>query len=67
MSKLKDTRISKGLSRQELSDKADVKLTAIRDYEQNHKPINKAQVMTVYKLAKALDVNTEELIELNQD
>lgn len=63
MSKLKDIRESKGMSRAELADQSNVKITAIRDYEQGHKPINNANAFTVLKLARALDVKMEDLME----
>lgn len=50
------------------AEKSDVKYTAIRDYEQNHKPINKASSITVYKLSVALENNvcnyTKYLVQL---
>lgn len=63
MGNLKHIRINKGMSRAELSEKSGVKLTAIRDYEQNHKPINKASAISVYKLSNALDVKMEDLLD----
>lgn len=60
---LKLIRIMAGLNRAELAEKAGVKLTAIRDYEQNHKPINNAAALTVYRLAQALDCTVEDLLE----
>lgn len=63
MSNLKKIRNEVGLSRAELSEKSGVKLTAIRDYEQNHKPINKASAISLYKLSVALGVKMEDLLE----
>lgn len=64
MTNLKRLREQSGLSQSKLAEKADVKYTAIRDYEQNHKPINKASAITVYKLSVALDCKMEDLLEL---
>lgn len=63
MTNLKRIREASGLSRSELAKKTGVKLTAIRDYEQNHKPINKASAISVYKLSVALDCKMEDLLE----
>ena len=63
MSNLKRIREGLGLSQNKLADKSGVNVRMIQHYEQGVKDINKAQVETVYKLAKALKVNIEELIE----
>ena len=63
MTNLKKIRTETGISRAELAEKTGVKLTAIRDYEQNHKPINNAAAISVYKIAVALDCKVEDLLE----
>lgn len=63
MTNLKRIREASGLSRAELAEKTGIKLTAIRDYEQNHKPINGAAALSVYKLAVALNCKVEDLLE----
>ena len=63
MTNLKRIRTEYGLSRVELAEKTGVKLTAIRDYEQNHKPINSAAAISVYRLAQALNCTVEDLLE----
>lgn len=63
MTNLKRIRTEVGISRAELAEKTGVKLTAIRDYEQNHKPINNAAAISVYRLAVALDCKVEDLLE----
>lgn len=63
MSNLKKIREGSGLSQNKLADKSGVNARMIQHYEQGVKDINKAQVGTVYKLAKALKVNIEDLIE----
>lgn len=63
MSNLKKIRIEAGLSRAELSEKSGVKVTAIRDYEQNHKPINKAWAISIYKMSVVLGVKMEDLLD----
>ena len=64
MSRLKENREKAGLTQKELSERSGVNLRTIQNYEQGYKDINKAQVLSLYKLAKALDVTMEDLIEL---
>jgi len=55
-----------GLSQSELSAEADVSLRSIQMYEQRNKDINKAQAITVLKLARILGCEVEDLIEYGQ-
>lgn len=64
MSKLKEARERAGLTQKELSERSGVNLRTIQDYEQGRKSINKAQGLTLYRLANALNVTIEELLEL---
>ena len=64
MSNLKHYREQAGLSQSQLAKVSGVNVRMIQNYEQGYKDINKASVITVYKLAKALNINTEDLIEL---
>jgi len=61
--KLKDKRLAAGLSQSELGKASGVNVRLIQDYEQGHKPINRAAAETVHKLAKALGCTMEDLIE----
>ena len=54
----------RGLTQQQLSEESGVNLPMIQKYEAGIKDINKAQGMTLYKLAQALDCKIEELLEL---
>lgn len=63
MTNLKRLRIEAGLTQASLAEKAGLKLTAIRDYEQNHKPINNAAAISVYKIAVVLGCKVEDLLE----
>lgn len=63
MKNLTKIRKERGLSQHELSIKSGVHLTSIYLYEQGKRDINKAQADTIFKLATALNVNMEELIE----
>lgn len=64
MSKLKEARERAGLTQKELSERSGVNIRTVQNYEQGYKDINKAQGLSLYKLAKALDVTMEDLIEL---
>jgi transcriptional regulator with XRE-family HTH domain len=64
MSQLKDIRKNSGLSQSKLSESSGVNVRMIQDYEQGHKNINTAQALTVYKLAQALGVTVEDLLEI---
>ena len=60
---LKTIRTAAGLSQSELAKKAEVELRSIQMYEQRRNDINKAQVETLYKFAKVLGCNIEDLLE----
>lgn len=60
---LKAIRTATGLSQNELAKKAEVELRSIQMYEQRRNDINKAQVVTLYKLSKVLGCNIEDLLE----
>lgn len=64
MSKLKAIRESKDLSQAKLAEASGVSLRILQYYEQGYKDINKAQALTVYKLAQALESTVEDLLEL---
>lgn len=60
---LKIIRKASGLTQQELAKQAQVELRSIQMYEQRRNDINKAQVNTLLKLAKALGCQIEDLLE----
>ena len=64
MTNLKRIRIERGMTQAELAVKAGINPRTLQDYEQAQKPINTAAAMTVYKLAKALNVEIEKLLEI---
>lgn len=64
MSKLQNKRKAAGLSQAKLAQAADVSVRVIQHYEQGFRDINTAQAITVYKIAKALNVNIEDLLEI---
>lgn len=61
-SNLKSIREDKNLSQSKLAELSGVSVRMIQHYEQGVKDINKAQADTVYKLAQALGVSMENLI-----
>lgn len=67
MSKLADKRKNKNMTQQQLADKSGVAVRSIRAYEQGSKAINKAQAITVYKLAKALKCKMNDLLETEEE
>ncbi len=52
-----------GLSQSELARESDVSVRMIQHYEQRQKDLNKAQMMTVRRLARALHCSMEDLME----
>ena len=60
---LKKIRLNYGCTQQELSEMSGVSLRSIQMYEQRQKDINKAQVESVYKMAKVLGCNIEDILE----
>ncbi len=60
---LKKIRQARGFSQSELAKAAEVALRSIQMFEQRRNDINKAQVETLYKLAKVLGCNIEDLLE----
>ena len=61
--KLRRIRESRQVSQSELSKMSGVPLRSIQLYEQRVNNIDRAQAQTVYKLARALGCNTEDLLE----
>lgn len=59
---LKDYRIAAGLSQRRLADAASTSIKSVQAYEQGAKDINKAQALTVLRLARALGCKMEDLI-----
>lgn len=59
---LKDIRNYRGMSQSTLAMLSGVNLRTLQDYEQVQRPLAKASAETVYRLAKALNVNMEDLI-----
>lgn len=63
MTNLKKFRTGFGISQSKLSEISGVNLRMIQHYEQGAKDINKAEAITVYHLAQALNCYMEDLLE----
>lgn len=63
MSNLKKIREEKSLTQAKLSEVSGVNLQMIQKYEMGVKDINKAQGITLYKIAQALECKIEDLLE----
>lgn len=61
--KLKTARKLKGLSQAQLSEKAEVAMRSIQQYENNSRSLNGAAASTVKRIAQVLEVNMEDLID----
>ena len=64
MNRLKELRIKSGLSRNELSILSGVSERMIRYYETDYKPLNKASVDTVLRIAKTLNCGVEDIVKI---
>lgn len=62
MDNLKKSRENAGLSQSSLAKMSGISVRVIQNYEQGVRDINKAQAMTVYKLANALNCNMEDIL-----
>ena len=63
---LKQLRNQAGLSQSQLAMIADVSIRMIQKYEIGDKDIQKAQAITIYKLARALDCSMEDVIGVSK-
>lgn len=61
--KIKEKREAAGMSQSALAQASGVSVRMIQHYEQGAKDINKAAVITVKRLADALGVKMEDIIE----
>ena len=63
MTKLQEIREASGLTRNQLAEMTGVSFRMISYYENGSKDINRAEALTVYKLAQALFCTVEDLLE----
>lgn len=54
------------LTQKKLAERSGVSIRMIQHYEQGVKDINKAQAITLYKLAQALECTIEDLLEIEK-
>lgn len=66
MTNLKRIRTADGITQSKLSELSGVSLRTLQDYEQGRKSINQAAAITVYRIAEALGVDVEDLLELDK-
>lgn len=64
MSNLKQIRESRGLSQNQLAKLADINPQMLKFYEQGVRDINGARAITLYKIALALQVRIEDLLQI---
>lgn len=62
--RLQQMRKNIGFSQKELAEKSGINLRTLQQYELGTKDINKASAMSVYALAKALNCEVKDLLEL---
>ena len=67
MSNLKKIREEKNITQSQLAEASGVNLRILRYYEQGYKDINKAQAITLYKIAQALECKIEDLLETKKE
>lgn len=63
--KLRWARQARGLSLAELAKEAGVGLRILKAYEYGERDFNKARVDTVYRIATALGVHVEDIIDID--
>ena len=63
--KLKKIRTNRGITQCGLATITSVNVRMIQKYEQGERDINKASGETLYKLAKALSCNIEDLLDVD--
>lgn len=66
MTNLQRIRKERGLTQKELANKSGINIRMVQHYEQGMKDINKANAITVYKLACALTVDMGAILELQE-
>ena len=64
MNKLKQRREAKGWTQASLATNSGVNLRMVQKYENGEKDINKAEALTVYKLATALECDMVDLLDV---
>lgn len=65
--KLKQVRIKKGLTQKELAEATGMSLRTLQHFECGARKLNQAAALTVYAIAKALDVEMTELLDIQDE
>ena len=66
MSNLKQIREEKNITQAKLSELSGVNLQMIQKYEMGIRDINKAQGITLHKIAQALECKVEDILNLEE-
>lgn len=66
MNKLKEIREQRGLSQKKLAELSGVKVATVEKLDGGINNVNKARGETLYKLSRALGVNMEDLIDVDE-
>ena len=64
--RLRVIRTATGMLQSELADKAGVSIRTLQSYEEGTRSVNKMSLETAYRLARALNVPMEELVEVDE-
>ena len=64
---LKTKRIESGMSQSELAKATGINIRSIQAYEIGDRDINKAQAISVYKIAMVLKCDVKDILELEKD
>ena len=67
MTKIQSMRKSKGFTQRQLAEITGVSIKTLREYEVGTRDINKAAVLTVFRLSIALNCRMEDLLELGAE
>lgn len=65
--KLKQARMAKGLTQKELAEATGMSLRTLQHLERGARDLNQAAALTVYAIAKALDVEMTELLDIPEE
>ena len=66
MSKLKEAREAYGISQSRLAQLSGVSIRTIQAYEAEARDLNLAAGVTLYRIARALDVRVEDLLDTDR-
>jgi len=67
MTNLKRLRREKNISIKELAERVNINFTRIQHYESRYRDINKAEALVIYHIAKVLECNMEDILELDSE